>query len=323
MTVQREFSASVTTTVPGTCGELVQGWHPRWEKPILVSCPIALYSRVTARLRRGSTAISGVTGCAKLGRAARLTLDYLEALETGAHLTVQSQLLPGRGMASSTADIVAGMSSLALALGQPLSFAELARLACEVEPSDSVMFSDLTILAYRDQGKHETVGPVPMLPLIMLDPGQVVDTITFNRHLNLVKLRHLGPSTLESLALLRAGTSAGDPATIAAAATLSATNYQSMLFNPILPQAQQWAAKTGALGIVRAHSGSLVGLIYPHGTVLDEIKSWLGLRFSGSITSTQLTRGGFRRVPAAGLDTSLKTSRNHIFSDTCQVGGAS
>jgi L-threonine kinase len=206
-------------------------------------------------------------------------------------------------MASSTADMVGAMAGLALALNRPLPPAELARLACRVEPTDSIMFTELTMLAYRDTGRSQTIGPAPALPLLMLDPGQAVDTLSFNRALNLAALRQLGPTTLEALDWLRQGTQTGDAAAIGAAATLSAVSYQPLLFNPLLERAGRWATETGAVGVVRAHSGSLIGLLYPPGAPLDGPARWLEARFAGAITATQLTGGGYRleSAPAARL----------------------
>ncbi len=286
----------ITVSVPGTCGELVQGWHPGWEKPVLVSCPIDLYSRVTVSLRADAR-LTGPRGFDKLRRAARLALDYLDRPAAGATFAVNSQLSSGRGMASSTADVVGAMAGLAVALGQSLRPAELARLACQVEPTDSTMFNHLTMLAYRDNGHFEAIGPTPALPLLMLDPGQVVDTLTFNRKLNLAALRQLGPTTAEALTLLQNGTLNAKAEAIGAAASLSAASYQPILFNPLLAQAQHWAAATGALGVVRAHSGSLIGLLYPPGTPLDEPARWLAVRFNGPITATRLAPGGYRLEP--------------------------
>ncbi len=278
----------ITVSVPGTCGELVQGWHPDWDVPVLVSCPIELSSRVTVSLRPDPRLIAPRSGYAKLRQAARLALTTLNCPQAGATMNVTSQLKRGRGMASSTADVVGALAGLAIALGRPFSPAQLAGLACQIEPTDSVMFAELAALAYRDGGHFEIIGPAPALPLLMLDAGGAVDTLAYNRQLNLSALRALGPTTAEALALLRQG----DPAAIGAAATLSAVSYQPILFNPLLAPAQEWAAATGALGVVRAHSGSVIGLLYPPGAPLAEPARWLKKQFTGSLTQTRLTPGG-------------------------------
>jgi len=289
----------VTVAVPGTCGELVQGWHPNWERPVLVSCPIHLHSRVRVSLNptgQISVCAAGPGNNAKLRQAARLALDFLGRRLLGAEIWVDSQLLPGRGMASSTADVVGVMAALSLGLQHPLAPEQLAGLACQIEPSDSTMFTNPTALAYRNGEPWQELGTVRSLPLLMLDPGQIVDTLAFNATLNLPALKQLGPGTQTALQLLQQGLAANHPEAIGQAASLSAFNYQTIAENPLLERAKRWATATGALGLVRAHSGSLVGLLYPPETPLAGPGRWLAGQFEGTITATMLAPGGFKVV---------------------------
>jgi L-threonine kinase len=130
----------------------------------------------------------------------------------------------------------------------------------------------------------------------MLDPGYTVDTLAYNARLNLAGVRRLAATTQAALDLLRQGLSQAEPAAIGAAATLSAMSYQSVSASPLLEQAKSWAEDTGALGLVRAHSGSVVGLLYPAHTDLADPAGWLANRFAGTITQTQLTGGGYHIV---------------------------
>jgi L-threonine kinase len=288
----------ITVSVPGTCGELIQGWLAEWAEPVLVSCPVALYNRITVELQPEPQLqiCNDSRPHLKAGQAARRVLDYLGRSDVGSHISLTGQLLPGRGMASSTADVIGVMAGLALALNRSLGAAELARLACQIEPSDSTMFAGLTLLAYRGSTQFCELGLPPPLPLLMLDPGHSVDTLLYNAHLNLAAVRRLAATTQAALELLRHGLRLADPAAIGAAATLSATSYQSVSHSPLLEQAKQWATATGALGLARAHSGSVIGLLYPSQTDLAEPARWLTTRFDGIITQTHLTGGGYTLV---------------------------
>jgi L-threonine kinase len=284
--------------MPGTCGELIQGWLADWAEPVLVSCPIPLYSRVTVELQSEPAIhlLNGSGHCLKSRQAARLALDTLGRPDVGARVSLSSQLPPGRGMASSTADVIGVMVGVAHALDHALTTAKLARLACQIEPSDSTMFSGLALLAYRGSSQSCVLGTPPALPLLMLDPGYTVDTLAYNARLNLAGVRRLAATTQAALDLLRQGLSQAEPAAIGAAATLSAMSYQSVSASPLLEQAKSWAEDTGALGLVRAHSGSVVGLLYPAHTDLADPAGWLANRFAGTITQTQLTGGGYHIV---------------------------
>lgn len=282
---------SLTITVPGTCGELIQGWYAPWAEPVLVSCPIAQYSRITVRLRSTPEIIT-VNGHFKAKQAARLFLDTAGRPDLGAHIHLASDLLPGRGMASSTADVIGTIIGLAEALDTPISSPELARLACQIEPSDSTMFPGLAMLAYRGSGRAEALGPGPALPLLLLDPGGTTDTLAYNARLDLAAVRRLASSTKAALQLLADGLAQQDPTAIGAAATLSALSYQAVNASPLLPLVQKWATATGAMGVVRAHSGSVMGLLYPPGSDLVEPQRWLSSRFAGAIKMTHMIGPG-------------------------------
>jgi L-threonine kinase len=199
-------------------------------------------------------------------------------------------------MASSTADVIGVLAGLALALEQPLSAGRLAQLACQIEPSDSTMFTGLALLAYRDTGLSRPLGPTPPLPLLMLDPGQTIDTLAYNARLNMSAVRGLAATTQAALELLCQGLAEGSTAAIGAAATLSAVSYQRINHNSLVETAQQWARHTGASGVVRAHSGSVVGLLYPPETDLSDPARWLSSRFDGGLTATHLVSAGYRQV---------------------------
>lgn len=299
---------SIQVAVPGTCGELVQGWHPDWDEPVLVSCPMTCYSRVTVQLLPQSRRVTanGPGATVKLRQAAHLALRELERADLGARISVSTELLSGRGMASSTADIVGVLAAISAALNRPFTPAEMARLACRIEPSDSTMFAGLAALAYRGSSRHQELGPAPDLPLLMLDLGEGVDTVSYNARLDLSAVQRLAVTTRIALDWLREGISAGNPAAIGAAATLSAASYQAVSDNPLLPQVQAWAKTTGALGIVRAHSGSLFGLLYEPGLDLAEPARWLAARFDGALTLTRLA-GGYSSATLQLLDRGIVT----------------
>ena len=292
------FDLSLTIAMPGTCGELIQGWSAEWDEAVLVSCPIRRYSLVRVQLcpQPNISTPEGSEHYCKVRRAARLWLNYMGRSDLGAQISVQSQLIPGRGMASSTADVVGTMAGLALALGYTPSPSELAQFACQIEPSDSIMFRGLALLAYRGSAQYHELGAAPALPLLMLDPGRGLDTLAYNAQLNLARLRQLAPATQTALDMLKQGLSCNDAAAIGAAATLSAGSYQIISDHPLLGPAKHWAKASGALGIVRAHSGGVVGLLYAAGTDLLEPAQWLARHFQGSITPTCLRGGGYLQV---------------------------
>ncbi len=298
------LNAHISVTVPGTCGELVQGWSAEWDEPVLVSCPIARFNRLTVQpLAQPVLAVTGddTASTAKLKRAAHLTLNAISAPKTSGISLLPHRALPvERGMGSSTADVVAAVAGTAALCGRTLSPAEIARLACQIEPSDSTMFAPLTALAYRSGNHYRELGHAPSLPLLVLDTARRVNTRLFNFRLDETRLKQLAPVTAEALATLAEGISHRNGAAIGAAATLSAESFQRIWHSDFLPQVRQWAAETHALGVVRAHSGGVMGLLYPLDTDMADVSRWLRARFAGKIFITELSAGGAALEQYAG-----------------------
>ncbi len=299
------MNTHLSVTVPGTCGELVQGWSTEWNEPVLVSCPIARFNRLTVQpLAEPVLRVAGndTVSTEKLKRAAHLVLNTISPTETHGILLSPHRLLPvERGMGSSTADIVAAIAGTAELCGHTLSPAEIARLACQIEPSDSTMFIPLTALAYRSGNHFRELGSAPPLSLLVLDTEQRVNTRLFNFRLDETLLKQLAPSTTEALDTLVEGISRQNRAAIGAATTLSAESFQRIWHSDFLPRVRQWASETHALGVVRAHSGSVMGLLYPPDTDMAEISRWLGVRFDGKIFITALMAGGAAVEKYAGV----------------------
>jgi L-threonine kinase len=253
------YGAGLTrAALPATCGELVQGTLDG--VPCLVSCPIGRYSTAEVRLRPGP-GWAVPPDAAKATAALRDGLAYLDRSGSGGRLRLVTDLPRGRGYASSTADIGATLFALGRAMGQPLASDAAARLAVDVEPSDSTLFPGLTLFEHRGGSFRESLGPAPSLSVVVLDPGGEVDTLAFNRVDHRGILRRLAPEHRRAFALLREGLEQRDWKALGEATTLSACAHQAILPDPLLELALALARDVGALGVCRAHSGTLLGLL--------------------------------------------------------------
>jgi L-threonine kinase len=244
--------------LPATCGELVQGTLDGI--PCLVSCPIGLYSLAEVCLRPGP-GWDVPPNATKATSALWDGLAYLGWPELGGQLRLVTDLPRGRGYASSTADIGATLFALGRAMRQLLTSEEAAQLAVGVEPSDSTLFPGLTLFDHRGGSFHESLGPAPSLSVVVLDPGGEVDTLAFNWLDHRGILRRLAPEHRRAFALLREGLERRDWQALGEATTLSACAHQAILPDPLLEPALAMAREVGALGVCRAHSGTLLGLL--------------------------------------------------------------
>ena len=241
----------VTVRVPGSCGELLQGWH-RGE-PFLVTCPIARYTTV-----RAAASVQGLIG---LGEKARCALQLylreagIEKFPFGMQLT--SELPRGKGMASSSADIAAVLAAASQALGQPLAPEAILHLAVQVEPTDAVFLSGIVCLNQVTGRVQRVYSNLSHPYLTIFDTGGTVDTA--DCHACAAKAEESGsrPWTdlLEALA--------EGERRMAEAATQSALWNQARLPKHCLEALLQQARDIGALGLVDAHSGTLIVVNWP------------------------------------------------------------
>jgi L-threonine kinase len=240
---------------PGTCGELAQGMLDGIL--CMVTCPIDMYSTATVELSPGGSGISAPADSPKARRAVSATLDYLGAAGMEASLSLDSRLPRGKGMASSTADVAAAIAATGAALDRELSPAQVAEIALGVEPSDGVMFPNVSIFDHRKGRIAVTLGTPPPMRVVVLDFGGSVDTLEFNRTDRDGDLKRLGPRMAEAVSLIKDGIVRGDPLRIGHGATVSAVANQEVLFNPHLEPVLELSRRVGAriLFVIPAEAG--------------------------------------------------------------------
>jgi len=243
--------------VPATCGELVQGTLDGI--PCLVSCPIDTYS-VAEVCHTHTPAWDVPCDRPKTMAGLRAGMRYL-GRSGGLRLRLHSSLPPGRGYGTSTADMAAALYALGHAVGRPLQPAEAARLLVEVEPSDSTVLPGLALLAHRTARFHERLGAAPPLHVLVIDPGGQVDTVAFNRLDHRPALRRLAAAHREAFDLLRTSLRQRDWRGVGEASTRSAQLHQGILPNPWLDDVCHLSTSVGGLGVCRAHSGTLLGIL--------------------------------------------------------------
>jgi L-threonine kinase len=241
----------LSVSVPGSCGEFIQGrWHGT---PFLLTCPIDLYS--TATVHEGEQ--GPLQPKAKAALAA--TLAYLGQPAFPYSLSIQSQLPPGKGMASSTADIAAVSVAVATALGKTLSAAEIGHLAATIDAVDGVFAHGLALVNYSTGDILRTYGPVPPMKIAILDAGGIVQTEDFHAATDRLVPAHT-EAAAQALASLKDKVTAE---TLGKAATRSAVAHQPYLPKPDLEQLIRLAKQHGALGVNTAHSGTICGILFP------------------------------------------------------------
>lgn len=290
---------------PVTCGEFVQGRVGNVD--FLVSCPLDLFTEARVWVEAGVTRTTGslheqasegkgssktamgpipieLEVCSredglewpKVTAAIRRTLFLLWKQvggvdEEGARVRVKLQrpVPVGKGLGSSTADIVAVAAALGRALGVGLHPWVLAQVALSIEPSNGVMFPGIAIFDHRAGRVARVIGRPPLLDISVFDSGGVVDTLAFNRRSDLEELnRRKEPKVRSALAKVCRGIRCRNPWLLGEGTTQSALAHQPILPKPGLDELAAYSQRHGCYGLTVAHSGTVVGVLHQAGEVL-------------------------------------------------------
>ena len=244
---------------PGTFGELLQGVLGSGTD-FLVTFPVDLY--VEAVFEPDPQLDQVIVSPPHKRKSQRLATRILAhyGVPPGGWLMLNSALPEGKGMASSTADLVATARAVDAAFRLKLPNRLLQRLMAEIEPSDGVMHPGITAFFHRQVRLHRRLGRLPQLTIAGIDDGESVDTVTFNRSRRPIPA-HWAVRYGELLDRLTVAVAAGDLATVGEVATASARLFQIFNPKPHLAAVEEICRAVGGLGTVVGHSGTCLGVL--------------------------------------------------------------
>ncbi|MEV5718781.1 kinase [Amycolatopsis mediterranei] len=253
------FRAGVGTCF-GTFGELLQGALPGPEQDFLVTLPIARWTTAVLSLSpETDELLVRPAGKHKALRAARIALARY-GVRPGGTLTLTSDLPEGKGMSSSSADLVATVRAVGAALGIAVTPAETEACLRQIEPTDGLMYHEMVAFYHRRVKLHRVLGPAPPMTIVGIDEGGQVDTVRFNaaRPVITAAERREYRTLLDRLGTALAG---GDLAGVGRICTRSAVLNQSRCHKRHLERAMEISRDVRALGVTVAHSGTIVGIL--------------------------------------------------------------
>jgi uncharacterized protein involved in propanediol utilization len=262
----------------GTLGELVQGpvLHEGELQIGLISLPLQKYSWMHFVGDGAGDHAAELPEKSKCRRAIALYLDHYGLAWPQGHWLHDSELLLGKGMASSTADIVASIRCLDRLFARaspPLLIADILR---QVERSDSVFLDCYALYLSARQTVLCRFVHDPQFHVCYIDEGDSVDTEAMSARL----LAHYRARLDDYACNLQQAVTAferSDRAAIARCATRSAELAQAVLPKRYLAAMLAQRERFGAAGIVVAHTGSLVGYLFlapPDAVAMGELSAF-------------------------------------------------
>ena len=254
----------------GTFGELLQGTLPDGAD-FLVTMPIDRYA--TAWFRLDPT---GPLLVFPSHKSKSLTLARSMLGGAGGTLVVDGDLPVGKGLASSSADLVATARAVGGALGLSTDPSAVEDWLRPIEPTDGVMYAGVVAFEHRRVRLRRFLGVLPPLTVVAVDEGGQLDTVEFN----MTPKPYTGADRREYahlLELIAQAVRANDLAAIGRVATHSAVLNQRLAPKRNLGAMIRIARESGALGVVCAHSGTMTGVLLAdgvpgHGRRLDGVR---------------------------------------------------
>lgn len=287
---------SVFAAAPATCGELFQGTLQG--EPCLVSLPIDRWVVVELVPRRDRSGWELAPEKVKSERALDLAVEQW-ALTKGGSIHWHRDLPVAKGYGSSTADIGAVLRASSWLAGRQWDPWDATQWAIEIEPTDSSLLPGLALLDHRRGRWWEPLGPAPELDIVVVDTGGRVNSVAFNQMDYRAYAEAFGRRHDEIFEVLVDGLESGDLEGIGWAATKSACFQQQVLPKVGFDRWRQLAQETGAVGVNVAHSGTLIGLLYPRGPAAGAAAKRLPSKsLGGEVMGCYPTvSGGARRWP--------------------------
>lgn len=243
----------------GTFGELLQGVLTN-NKPFLVTLPINRYSKAIFKPDLSKESID-------IKPNFKVKAKYLcemilrdNKLPLGGSLEIESTIPIGKGLASSSADLVAVSRAIESAYDFILDIIKLQQYLAKIEPTDGVMYSSIVSYYHKEAKLRECIGNVPALTIISHDEGGEINTIEFNRRYYKyeIDIKQEYELLLEKLVT---AINKNDYEGIGEVTTRSAILHQNVSPKRTLNQMIDINNEINGLGVVVAHSGTYIGIL--------------------------------------------------------------
>ncbi|QGU94429.1 kinase [Clostridium bovifaecis] len=244
----------VSTSYPGSFGEVLQGKVNNMD--MLLSCPVNIYTTVKI--------FESKNPCKKLkwNKANRFLYNILknwnhEKYYRNLDIHIKSEIPSSKGMASSTADLCAIYCSLLKMFNKDFNEEELVKECIKIEPTDSIIFREMTLFDYKKGLYKEKIGEYFSYNILVFEGKKGISTVEFNNK----KLPDL-KDVSDIYAILKEGAAEKNIEKLAYVSTESVMRNQHRLPYTWINNIEEIRKLTSGLGIIGAHSGNVLGIIY-------------------------------------------------------------
>lgn len=243
----------------GTFGELLQGFLPNG-KSFMVTFPINLFSYVTFIPDLTNHSIETFPHHKTKSKLLAYKLLALLKIEIGGKLIINSELPEGKGLASSSADLVATAYAISKATGISINAELIAKLISEIEPSDGIMYEGIVSFYYKELKLIKSIGRLNNLLVVAIDEGGQIDTLEYNKREKICKLE----DAISYEFMLNSITNAIKSKNLKMLGDISTQSaIMNQRYNPkkFLDKCIELCTTINGLGVTIAHSGTFLGIL--------------------------------------------------------------
>lgn len=244
----------------GSFGELLQGELPGINNSFLVTCPVNLYSKATFYPNNTSGNIFVFPNDKVKVKQAISLYEKKINIKLSGILIFSSDIPSGKGIASSTADIISALRAISQSLKKDISPQDIESILVNIEPSDGIMYDMAVIYNHRKVSLIKKLRSLPDMFILAIDQGGEIDTVRFN---SCYKEYTYDEKKCFSLLLsdLEHSISKKDITKLGRVSTVSASINQSRSPKFHFDFVKSLAENIYSPGIICAHSGTMLGII--------------------------------------------------------------
>jgi uncharacterized protein involved in propanediol utilization len=221
-----------------------------------------------------------------------LTLERI-GIAKGFHVGIDfTRNIPiGKGLSSSTADMLAAIRAIQEVFGFLLTETFVSSLMAMIEPHDALHYNSSVVYNHRQGRLLRDFGHIPQWWLVIVDSGGQVNTVVYNDEVAFTSAQMRKYDAL--FQRLCSAFRARHDGEIASCASESARLHADLTANDFIRAALSVESEIGAVGTVATHSGTCAGFLFPAETpraALDRIAAEVGARLAKDVFLTRSLR---------------------------------
>lgn len=233
-------------------------------REVLMSCPVNIFTEVTI-FETDNTQLKY-----KHDKSNRFLQNLmkkwgLSEFEKNIDFKIKSNIPMEKGFAASTADLCGIYYSAISLFNRPFNESELIGECIKIEPTDSILFKEMTIFDYKSGNFIEKIGDYFKLYLLVFEGRRTINTVDFNKSLK-PPLSSID-DIVDNFKYYYKNNKAN---TMLKTCTESIIRNQNRLYYEVLSEVEKIKANTDGLAVIGAHSGDMLAVVYESSKKLND-----------------------------------------------------